>query len=286
MMLYLLQIWAAISADPQGMRVGPFVLNQEIKIGDLLTPITVFLSVLTFAWTIRKDIASRRSAEADRVRGAAAKALGKLERWKELVLWYYRDVQPTFVEISDLLAQEFDVEKARDHLWTALQATHVKSAERVLNEALETAFVELSSSYPGVYDAFAKTIAEMKVLDAEAHGELLALTQAAVLSYGTRQKNYVPPMLGNDLRRCASAVSSFLTEQLEAVGQPVRIFLIKSIKQTDEELLGSKKRQAEIPGPPQRPLQGMAEFMRRHAQSKDPYAESRQDVGLSKEAMG
>jgi hypothetical protein len=272
MTAHLEQIWALIYIDPHGMGMGPFVLNPEIKVGDLLTPITVFLSVLTFAWTIRKDIRSRLSAEADLVRGAAAKALGKLERWKELALWHYRDVQPTFVETSDLLAKEFDVEKARDHLWSALQTAHVASGERLLNEALETAFVELSSSYPGVYDAFGKTITEMKALDVEAHGELLTLTQSAVLSYRTRQNTYIPPLLGNDLRGCASAVSAYLDDQLGAIVRPVRQFLIKSIKQNDDELLHSKKMETQIPGPSARPYRTMTEFLRKHSSVKSPGA--------------
>jgi hypothetical protein len=263
MIVHLFPLLSAMSADPVGVPFGPFVLSREVKAGDLLTPITVFLSVLTFAWTIRKDLQSRRSVEADRVRGAAAKALGKLDRWKELALWYYRDIAPTFVETSDLLIQEFDVGKARDHLWAALSAAHIKSAERLLNEALETAFVDLSSSYPGVYDAFGKTIEEMKSLDAKAHGELLEFTQAAVLSYRTKQTGYTPPMLGNDLRQCAGAVSAVLKEQLEAAGGPVRTFLINTIKQNDDDLLHNKRKGTVVPKPPHQQYVGVAEFVRK-----------------------
>jgi hypothetical protein len=262
----LLALQSTLSEPPlAGVPFGPFILDRVVKAGDLLTPITVFLSVLTFAWTIRKDLQSRQSVEADRVRAAAAQALGRLDRWKELALWYYRDIAATFVETSDLLAQEFDVGKARDHLWAALSAAHIKSAERLLNESLETAFINLSSSYPGVYDAFGKTIEEMKNLDAEAFGELLEVTQAAVLSYQTKHLNYMPPMLGNDLRRCAGAVSALLKDQLEAAGIPIRTFLISTIKQNDEELLTSKGKGAAVSDPPRRRYKGIAEFLQRNA---------------------
>ncbi len=58
-----------------------------MKAGDLLTPVTVMVTVLTFLWTIRKDLRTAKGAEADKVRNAASKSLGKLERWKEMALW-------------------------------------------------------------------------------------------------------------------------------------------------------------------------------------------------------
>lgn len=249
-----------ISPCQPNIPLGPFYLCKEIKAGDLLTPITVLITVLTFAWTIRKDLNSRRAMEADRIRGAASKALGKLDRWKELALWYYRDIQPSFVETSDLLLKEFDVEKARDHLWTVLSSARIKSGECLLGESLETAYVELSSYYPQVYDALSKAVFSMKSVEDSASAQMLQIGQDAVLAYRTRQKGYAPPMLGNDLRTCAGLASAFLETSLDTISAGVRAFLIDVIKQADDALLRKMRNGTAIADPPKPQFSTIAEF--------------------------
>jgi hypothetical protein len=239
--------------------IGPLEFNPEIKIGDFLTPISLIITVLTFAWTIRKDIVTRQGTEADKVRAAAAKALGKLQRWRELALWYYRDIQSVFVATSNLLAKEFDVDSARDHLWTVLPEARVKNSERILNEALETAYVELASYYPGVYDAFRATVATMKKIEEERFADFLQLCQNAVLSLRDRQQDYVPPILGNALRSVTGAVTGVLSDQLNTASAPIEQFLVSVIKQNDHALLERKSSVIDVPGPSTQRFPGVVE---------------------------
>ena len=242
-------VQTAVAAQPSAniqpvssIKIGPFFLDRTVKAADFLTPITVFISMLTFVWTLRKDIEARRSTEATKIRESAAAALGKLERWKELALWYYQEIQPSFIETSESLAQHFDVAAARDSLWKALQAFRVKTKERLLSESLETTYTELSSYYPDIYDAFSRLVVTMREIEEMASTELLERSQSVVLTFAERQQGYTPPMLGNALRQLCGAVTMYLSDQLDSARKPVRDLLVELIKLDDEPLLNAKAR--------------------------------------------
>ena len=231
---------------------GSFQIEKTVKLADFLTPVSLLVTVCGFVWSIYKDRKSREAADADRIRAAASKALGKLQRWKEVALWYYRDVQPVFVDVSGELAADFDPGKARDHLWMALSAARIKNAERLLNESLETAYVELASYYPGVYDPFRAAIRAMKTIDEERYSDALDLGQRAVMSFEGRRNGYVPPLLGNQLRSVTGAVSTLLAEQLNDASRHVESFLVSLINESDQLLLDGKRSTRQIANPPER----------------------------------
>lgn len=237
-----------ISIGPAKIPVGRYLeWNGEIKASEILTTISVVISFSTLIVALWKEIQTRRSAEADRVRSAAAKTLSKLKRWKTLSLWYYEDIQPCFVETSELLVQEFDVEKARDHLWTVLTGARIKSAERILNESLENAYVELSSYYPNIFDVFTITLDNMNNIDEARYVDLLRLSQDSVLKYEQHREGYFAAKLGNDLRRSCALVKSLLHDQLSTVSKLIAHFLIGIIKQTDSEIISRKSKPMMLP---------------------------------------
>jgi len=93
------------------------VLNPEITVGNILTILSIFVLVIALLIPWSKDQRIRKKDHADKVRNAAGKTLAKLERWEELSLRYYQDVQPLFVEASEKLAKGFHVVAVRDFLW-------------------------------------------------------------------------------------------------------------------------------------------------------------------------
>jgi hypothetical protein len=58
--------------------------DWQIKIGDLLTSLTVLISVTALLISWSKDRMAREAEQADKVRGAAAIALTKLDRWQHI----------------------------------------------------------------------------------------------------------------------------------------------------------------------------------------------------------
>lgn len=75
--------------------------DRTIALKDILTSLSILVSIaaLLFAWGQDRQIRERE--QADRIRAAAAETLAKVERWEELSLWFFQDIQPLYVETSE-----------------------------------------------------------------------------------------------------------------------------------------------------------------------------------------
>lgn len=211
--------------------------SGEINVGHILTIATVLVSVVALIRAWRLDIRARERLVADRIRNAAALTLGRLERRKELALWYYDEIQPYLIEVSDSLQDSFDVATARDLLWQRLMTARQSSAERILKEDVEGSYVELYAYQPRLFGTFTSTIAALKASDTNVYGRFLEGAQANVLSWDDRERDYVPALLGDDLRATCFAAQGELEAELEDVVRPMREFALKTIAKPDAELL-------------------------------------------------
>lgn len=229
-----------LSSTGPATALAPLHVGKNIQAGELLTALTVLISFVALLTTLWKEIHANRSTQVDRIRAAAAKTLGKLERWRDLALWYYEDIQPLFVATSNMLAQEFDVAKARDYLWSELGAARNKSKQRIVDESIETAYVELASYFPGIYQVFSTTLGAMKDVEEGRYVDLVQLCQMTVLQYSERKEGYVPPMLGNDLRGACAHVRSLFFTQVSEASAPIHDFLVALIAQSDARILQAK----------------------------------------------
>jgi hypothetical protein len=223
-----------------GLAADGWTLSKDIKAGDLLTAFTVLISFGVLITTLWKEIHANRSTQVDRIRAAASKTLGKLERWRDLALCYYEDIQPLFVATSNMLGQEFDVGKARDYLWSELGAARNKSKQRIVDESIETAYVELASYFPGIYQVFSTTLHAMKDVEEGRYVDLVQLCQMTVLQYADRKEGYVPPMLGNDLRGACGHVRSLFFGQVSEASAPIHDFLVALIAESNARILQAK----------------------------------------------
>ena len=135
-------------------------IEWTIKASDLLTSLTIVVSVvaLLVSWTKDQDVRTRE--QADKVRTAAAKTIAKLERWEAIQLSLYSELQPIYVEVSEGLAKQFDVVTSRDLLWKRINTLRVKIAARVLDEAVETAYVDLFAYHPSIRGTFQGVMAD------------------------------------------------------------------------------------------------------------------------------
>ncbi len=92
-------------------------LDWSIKVGDILTTLTIIVSVAALVVTWTKDRNARETAQADIVRTAAATAITQLDRWQSLNSSLYQELQPEFITTSEMLSKQYDVTKVRDYLW-------------------------------------------------------------------------------------------------------------------------------------------------------------------------
>jgi hypothetical protein len=222
------------------MVLSAFTIVKEIKVGDILTSVSILISALAFlrAWT--KDREIRNKEIADRTRSAAAITLAKLERWRDLSLWFFQSTQPLFVETSEMLTNQFDVVATRDFLWKKLNEVRTEVSNRVMKEQIEIAYVELAGYHPAVYDFFTSTIGTLKENQGEAYDKFIERTQRVVMSYKSRQAGYQTAMLGNDLRTVAYESQSALRAQTDQTLKPIHEFLINIIAESDKAILTRK----------------------------------------------
>jgi hypothetical protein len=127
-----------------------FHLNGEIKVSDLITTLAILISLISLLLALRKDRELREKEQADRVRSAAAKTLAKLERWKEISLLMFDQMDIIFVDVSKLWVENKTGELLRDILWERLDAVKVKALEAIIKEEIETAYQDLFSFDPSV----------------------------------------------------------------------------------------------------------------------------------------
>ncbi len=215
----------------------PLTFDRNIKASDVLTSLTIIISIVALVTTWTKDRESREREQADRVRASAAKTLAKLERWQGLQLSLYQELQPVYVETSELLEKHFSVVAARDHLWKQINLQRVRIASRVLDEGIETAYVDLFAYRPSIRGPFLLAVSQLKAEESAATERLLIDTQAAAMSFDGKKSSYTTAMLGNALRAASSRIKDGFSKQSNVVLEPIRQELYAVVSADDKTLL-------------------------------------------------
>ena len=88
-------------------------LKQEISIGEILTSLTILISLVTLSinWTLERK--KNQAEQANQIRVAASEAWDKIDRWREISSSYI-DLDPIFVETSELLLTDALIGKLCD----------------------------------------------------------------------------------------------------------------------------------------------------------------------------
>jgi hypothetical protein len=221
--------------------------DGTIDVGNLLTSFTILVSLAALLFSLSKDRRTRERELSDRVRAAAAKTLGKLERWQQLSARFYDDVHPVFVDVSQKLHSQLDAEQARDLLWSELTAARTTSEQRIVDEEIESAYVELYPYHPSVQHRFSETMSSLKRVDASVYFEFMKQTQEEVLRYGGAKKDYIPAMLGNDLRLASARAEQQLITKLEQTIRPIRDFLVAIVSLSDDDIVSRARLPSDSP---------------------------------------
>jgi len=212
-------------------------LDRSVKVGDILVLLTIIISVVTLAVSWSKDRTTREREQANSVRAAAAQALTRLDRWQALHLSIFRDLQPAFVETSEMLVGEFNLAKARDHLWKTIATRLANIEARVVDEQLKTAYVDVLAHFPAVRGVFVGVFEKLEPAVDKTMRNFLEATQHAVLAFKEKEVSYTTAQLGNSLRVEAAQHEAILRTDTEAIIMPVRNLLLDIISRSDAELL-------------------------------------------------
>jgi hypothetical protein len=215
-----------------------FVFKPEIDVGNLLTLISVLVAAAALLNTWRRDRTERRRKDATDVRAGVAKTLAKLERWREIYLWFFRSIDPVLVETSQLLAKRRDPASARDYLWRKVGLARAEAEERVLDEEVEIAYVELSGRAPQIYWVFVQVDNDLRRAWAASVEQLFLMTQQVTLDFEPSPSGtYRPAALGNELRGVTGNISAEFAKRADDILRNARTFLLAAMQATDDELL-------------------------------------------------
>lgn len=220
------------------LNITDFSLVREIKIGDFITASAILLSLISLLISLRKDRNLRKREQADKVRNAAARTLAKLDRWKEITLLMFAQMDIVFVETSKLWASGSKGQTLRDELWERLDQVRVKSLENITKEEIETAYQDLYSFDPCVRDYFEKVLNLLK--DEEEvmfHMALLPgvqniLDEMERINYDRHTANFRNPLMAHSIR-----IRGKYESRLIKVLAEVSRVLLELIGKTDNEIL-------------------------------------------------
>lgn len=220
-----------------------FTIEPTIKVGDLLTSVSLLITLigLLIAWSHQRQ--SENRVQADKSRQAAAVTLAKLERLRELSLWYYEEVKPLFVQASEELAKNKNgVITTRDVLWRQLDEARIKVINKIHEEKIEQSYVELYGYYPQAYDILTEAINKLKERDEAVFLDFQEKTQDDIFAFATEDRTQLKPDyqsadLGNKLRGTSASYEERLKSEIDQILVKPREFVLSIVQAPDDEIL-------------------------------------------------
>lgn len=226
---------------------------RRARVADLLTAASVLVAAITLWYSWAKDREIRVRDQADRVRGAAAKTLAKLQRWKDLSLSLCPDADSVFIDTSAKLFDGSRPSEVKDFSWKNLESLRTQLAERIRAEEIEMAYVDLDAYQPYIYRRLEEAVQSLKNEEAKNFSDLQQQVDVAVLSF-SKTKFSDTGAVGDQLRdACTDWYQDAFRKKIDAQLDPILKLLADLISAPDEQVLGPRQEPAEKPGAPPAP---------------------------------
>jgi transposase len=209
--------------------------DPSVKLGDLLTTLSILVAIAALLTTSVRDRELRQHEQAEKVRDSSARTLAKLQRWQEVSISLFQDIQPLFVDTSEKLGTTLDVEASRDYLWKGMTQARAATAQKILSEQVENAYVDLYGFDPNIRSNLTAVFADLNRAEEEMIDALIIACQEDVLT--VEQSGYKPAILGNRLRETAATYREQYKQRLQAILKPPADYLAALVLRTDDQLL-------------------------------------------------
>lgn len=180
------------SAKPENIVVVgypiPLNLSAEMKYTDIISLFSsiialssVIIAVGAFLYSLWKDRQLKRKEYAERIRIAAGLVIAKIERWSELALGFFNEIQPTIVDAHTFrfaVAEEgASLNAARKTLYSGLVSKRAENLKKINEEQIEIAYSDLYGYDPKIQNLFDQTIKKLKYIDRRIYRSLILSTQ-------------------------------------------------------------------------------------------------------------
>jgi hypothetical protein len=215
--------------------------DSQVKAGDILTSVSLFLSAFALIVSLAKDRATRVADQANKVRLAAATTLVKFDRWQNVQNSFYDELLPDFVALSQDLKKDYDVVAVRDRFWIKGVQARARVQKKVSDEQLATGYVDLLTHFPAARDKFAFAFSYAVSLAKIASSEFMAKSEQAIFQFKGKQSTYHTASLGNAFLQEALASASRLHDKVDKEFEPVRRYLFAVIALPDDKLVNASR---------------------------------------------
>lgn len=214
-----------------------FVLASEVKVGDILTALSVLVATASLSYAYFKDRALRRRELADKIRRAAAEVLVASDRWVQLACRYFYDCQARLTDADAQLISTGDVTETRDVLWKASVDLESDVSHKLIAEKLEGAYIALYGYDPSIHELYAQSLSQLREIFTRAHVEHLTVTQRIVLRMEQVKAPYKSAHLGNLLREATgNSATCFKRDAFLALDR-LRSQMLRIAQATDTEVI-------------------------------------------------
>jgi hypothetical protein len=207
-----------------------------MRIGELLTSVSVLIALLGFLYTWRKDRRLRTKEYADKVRAAAAMTLAKVDRCESLFLSFIHRIRPIFTEIEDMSAKTESKDACRDQFWKQMIAIRLSIYKQFSDEQIELAYAPLFVHQSEIYDLFKNVIEKAKQAEDEFFWNLMGECQKAILGLPDQMQT-VSPVLANKLLDISTYYHKLYAQEFSSLLDEIRRFLRGIVTASDQQIV-------------------------------------------------
>lgn len=227
-----------------GKRKG-FTIKRELDFGDLLTPLSILIALVTVFLTWQSDRDARQKQYADGIRHSCSAVSAKLDRWSTLADRYFDDIQPTLIATSKETSHSHDYISARRILFLGLIEEESTASQRIVDEQLETSYMELYGYVPSLRPPFDQIRQRISAAEKQSHDRLKKALQDTLQNQALLKSSDSAEM-GNALRGIAGAERGQLRKDIRNITDPLVDNILKVINLSDTDLADKNRRAAQI----------------------------------------
>jgi len=219
--------------------------DPTIKLSDVITSLSFVLAVLALVLSQQKERSAIKAAQVSEARTVLSVSLTKLERWKDVSLSVFADVQPLIIQTTEIWAKDGNVEAARDYLWRELNQLIALVDRGIATEQIKVAHVSLYPISDSLPQRFRETIREMTNASDRIRTELILAMQDVVLGFQNVGDPRITAVMGNRLREVVDPLRHRLDVQTDALIEPVRQRILAGLG-LDEDALWRASRERRL----------------------------------------
>lgn len=228
-------------ASPEPTPNQDLHLEKTVKVGDLLTSVSILVSAIGLMITVSHNSDVQQRQQADQIRNSAATTLAKIERREQLSLFAFDELQPTILKASTMFARNSDPDAARDLLWAEISNAKSRTGTRLLNEQIQSAYTALYGYSPDIRPIFKNTMAQLEDSEDKMFERLYLEVQKSILDLAA-DKPQSAADVGDALRQIVGDEREIYRKELDKELLPIQEFLAAMISKSDDEILAKHKR--------------------------------------------